>query len=960
MSPIIEWSLFTIFVLVIAMAFWAFYYWWKKDRNTRERFAFFGFSSLLGFAGLYLSGIYLSSSIINGPIAPILKLLGSTTAGAKLTPIEAVIFFAVFLLLNYTFINIFKSWEGQKSRAQYEEEQNNVKASILRDVVLMCRLNREALLPYNHKTEQLQPVLEQTETLTWHERSRKLWLLHNRSYLFEGDYNPAYNCWVGEEKNTGALVILTCHHDLLKTTVDPIITYAKKVATNYNKKNFELIVALKDGDLDRTEEGENYIVKYITESTLLKDLIDFSDYYSDIKYKVERANLVDSELTLEGTYTPSFYALTKDGPTSKETLEAYIQQWLTDNTRRQLALLGEYGQGKSTTSLLLSYHLIEQSLIDSTTRIPILIELRGRSLRSLSAEELLASWALHYHIDVKALLHLHMAGRLLLIFEGFDEIDLSGDTEDRINHFSTIWQLNYEKAKIIITGRSNFFLDNEEIKRALGSTEQTQSLYLYPFDMKQIELGLRNFPPQTRKEIITLADRNLKFQDVVGRPSLLFMVASLWQRLDKPQRENINSATIIDLFIRQTLKRQQEKHNTRPFMILNSAERHYFMMGIAAYMGAKHLPNQVSNTQLNKAVVELIEGLPEVVSKSVSTVNGEDRRSLRDHTRFEWNTKYSEILNKIQTDVRSCGLLVSDTSKDGTFKFSHKSYMELLQAQAINQRMSDNEIDRYSGNSIYNIWNFSITELQDSDEGIGFLAELLNTDLNKRGVVEENAIANELLDVLVLGKIAEKVSYLTSIKKGTLFLVCKANSVLAKNKVCSLILPILLGLIILNPLVSIIMLDEIVIGSKISAGIYFMLHGPLFFMTLIVYFNRISSDLNNKIKEPFDYLLIPALVIMGFNQEVMTRFELTWLDSLVILMPLALACYYVTLLLSMLCDLIYMQRSPFIKRLFLWRRACCDLQLTSTAINSALGKATVDTLKVAEEIKNLKLKKKNK
>jgi len=64
--------------------------------------------------------------------------------------------------------------------------------------------------------------------------------------------------------------------------------------------------------------------------------------------------------------------LEKDGEVQPDTLEAFISAWLGDHERRQLALLGEYGQGKSTASLLLSYHLMQRAASDATTRIPIL------------------------------------------------------------------------------------------------------------------------------------------------------------------------------------------------------------------------------------------------------------------------------------------------------------------------------------------------------------------------------------------------------------------------------------------------------------------------------------------------------------------------------------------------------------------------------------------------------------
>lgn len=427
-----------------------------------------------------------------------------------------------------------------------------------------------------------------------------------------------------------------------------------------------------------------------------------------------------------------------------------------NNTERQLALLGEYGQGKSTASLLLCYHLIRQLTEHPDTRIPILIELRGKNLRSLTSEDLLSTWAGHYGIDPRALLHLHMAGRLLLIFEGFDEIDLSGDTEARISHFRTLWQLNYRQAKIIVTGRPNFFLDSRELRRALGNTEQTHTLHLAPFNRDQIAHSLRKADQSTRTEILDLAQRDGKFYEVVARPSLLYVVSVLWQREDLSRRHRIDSALVIDRFIRHSLKRQQTKHDDRPFMVLNSAERHYFMAGIAAYMAARGLPNQIDGRQLEEAVDQLVTAIPDMVSQNVDAVGNEDARPLRSPARLDWQTKRPEIMRKINTDVRACGLLVTDPTKDGNFKFAHKSYLELLQAQTISRRFSTDATERRSGHSIANTWKLNIGDLQDSDAAMGFLAELLREALHKRGISEDPALAKGLWDILVIDKFASR------------------------------------------------------------------------------------------------------------------------------------------------------------------------------------------------------------
>lgn len=731
-STALNWFLFALLIAISVMGLWAFYVWWKKDRHTRERFAFFGFLAVLGFAGLYLSALLLENSVIGSVVIILLKPLGFNLQAQTppLSPLEAVLFAFVLVILVTAYITVFKNWNGQKSLAQHEQEQNRDHASILRDIRLLLDTTpdaKEKLKPYYAEADKHNTLLDRPETLTWHERAKQLWCLRNRSYLFGSEYDPAHKCWIGEEKHTGALVLLACpQHIPDATALSSWLNYAHKVAGHQEKKTIELIITHKEGEPNATEQYSDYSVTYTNEAALLLELIDFSDYFSDIKYRVEREKLPESHLTLQDTYTPSLYRVANEAEPQSESLEAYIQRWLQDNSSKQLAVLGEYGQGKSTISLLLSYHLIKQYNLDTRTRIPILIELRGKTLRTLPPEELLAIWAYRYGINVKALLHLHMAGRLLLIFEGFDEIDLSGDTEARISHFHSLWKLNYQESKLIITGRPNFFLDSKELTRALGEEDQTHTLYLQPFNIEQIENSLRSADTTVRHEIVQLAKKDKQFLEVVSRPSLLYLVALLWEHKELNKYEYINSATVIDLFIQQTLKRQQDKNDERPFMILNTAERHYFMMGIAAHMAVKDLPNQIDKDELTKTINKLIDAIPEEVSCSVSALSGENALPLRSNERFEWNTRRTEIIEKIHTDVRSCGLLVTDLSKDGMFKFAHKSYMELLQAKVISQLFSSNKT---SVLSIKNTLDVYISDFLKKSETRKFFAELLKVGL---------------------------------------------------------------------------------------------------------------------------------------------------------------------------------------------------------------------------------------
>ncbi len=207
---LINWVLFFSVIAFIVMGFWAFYVWWKKDRHTRERFAFSGFFALLGCVFFFLSSLLLNNSPLSGLVFILRKYFGLSNQPTPppLTPMEAVLFLLSLGVLVFAYVEVFKHWKGQKSLAQHEQEQNNEAANVLRDIALLLSINREKrekLSPYQEDTEEHRTVLEKPESLTWYERARQLWLLRNRSYLFDAEYDPARKCWLGEEKYTGAL-----------------------------------------------------------------------------------------------------------------------------------------------------------------------------------------------------------------------------------------------------------------------------------------------------------------------------------------------------------------------------------------------------------------------------------------------------------------------------------------------------------------------------------------------------------------------------------------------------------------------------------------------------------------------------------------------------------------------------------------------------------------------------------
>jgi DNA polymerase III delta prime subunit len=505
-----------------------------------------------------------------------------------------------------------------------------------------------------------------------------------------------------------------------------VLDYVRKINGASSKKVGEVVIAVRSA-IDRKSWPEDGIaIRLESEETLLDQLVDFREYFDDIRRRVRATPLPESDLKLADVYVEPL-VITTTG--AHESVGEYLDQWLEEKGMRHIALLGEYGQGKSTTALMWANRLISSSKGDLP--IPIVVELRGTSPRNLSPLQLLGAWSATYSIDPQSLMKLLTAGRLVVILEGFDEMALIGDAEMRLRHFRTLWQFACPGSKVLITGRPNFFLDESEMRVALGIDESRSGrpfcdpIRLVPFDPERIKGALRPYKPLMRDRIYSLASANPRFLDVVSRPSLLHVVAVLWERERlSEQVDYLTSADVMGLFVRysyrrQGLKERADDKNIGDFMALNTAERQYFMGGIAAWMAARESPNQITTRDFDGIVSALLEVMPDSVSASPSSlIAGENRQALRSRMS---SSQYG--LEHVKTDVRACGLLVDDPAVPGTLRFGHKSFMEYLAAELGCDSVVGTNVERTR--AIRTVTAFSVQSLFRLPVALGFLTELL-------------------------------------------------------------------------------------------------------------------------------------------------------------------------------------------------------------------------------------------
>ncbi|MEJ1935841.1 hypothetical protein WDZ92_37075, partial [Nostoc sp. NIES-2111] len=445
-------------------------------------------------------------------------------------------------------------------------------------------------------------------------------------------------------------------------------------------------------------------------------------------------------------------------------IDKYLASWMNDDyDGRQLALLGEYGCGKSAVSLKVVFDFLGD--LPTPHRIPILIELRGIAPRSLSLIDILGTWANPYNINPNALFKMHLEGKLVLIFEGFDEMDMSGDEDMRFSNFKRIWEFSTPKSKILITGRPNYFLDDQTLKSSLGILNSIEgkpfcrAVHLEKFNVQQIETALRSIGDTTRSEIMKYVQRDYDstrtgLYDLASRPALLHLISLIWVegRLFE-HGDNINSAFIINKFIDFSFSRQSRKGRGFP---LNNKERSYFMIACAVAMyKSTGMANQINGRDLGNAISLALAAFPND-PKYFGDVLDPKSNDLTSRNRGNPN-----IESEIMTDVRSNGIIVNDGQHSNLFKFAHKSFFEyvlgrLYAFQILGDRFNEGILAR----RILNTFELSSPRFMESREIMKFTAETLCNALEFDSDSGKEVIARQLYRAVLPSNYLSRLPYL--------------------------------------------------------------------------------------------------------------------------------------------------------------------------------------------------------
>jgi hypothetical protein len=412
---------------------------------------------------------------------------------------------------------------------------------------------------------------------------------------------------------------------------------------------------------------ESPLISLMSYDDLLRNLIDFRPYLERLvndfrcfedNAAAGRTPLVSamSRADLYKKYI-SQKATAADG--SLVDLSDYVRAWLQDKESSHLALLGDFGTGKTSFCLNLTYHLAQEFLADDPdTRIPVFIPLgefeKLVDMKKLIISVLVDEYGLHL-TRYEAFKKLQDAGRILLVLDGFDEMASRVDRRVTIRNFKEITKAASANGKVLLTCRTHYFRSQKEAHDVLGSPGIQSELLLEAKKKKNfllidiLEFGepeVRSFLAKTLGDDWHTAYKKIRriydLWDLAKRPILLEMITSSLPRLDDNQR--ITATKLYEAYTTFWLERDDWRS------YLSSADRKEITKEIALTMFAHGQYSIHSST-----FPALLRGLRRI--------------------------KILEELEYFDADVRTCTFLNRD--KDGNYRFMHKSFMEYFLAAYI-------------------------------------------------------------------------------------------------------------------------------------------------------------------------------------------------------------------------------------------------------------------------------------
>ena len=475
-------------------------------------------------------------------------------------------------------------------------------------------------------------------------------------------------------------------------------------------KKYQFIHVVSNGNINAQNKKllQDCGAEIIYDKNIINRIKDFTPY---LEREIEQYNRSEiSEHYIEA-YTEY----------PKELLKDSVENFLDNSTKNVYLILGDYGCGKTSFLLNLTYHLAKAYLNEEGEYIPLYIQLREYT-KAIDFDNLFYNFFTKIckikNASVDAFNYLQKHKKFVILFDGFDEVAKRVNYDVKYDVFSQICKSAVGNTKIILTSRPNYFQETCEYKKLIESTYiqfepvdinsiRFQEAFIADLNRKQIKEYISSFKKDLDKLNLKTKDIELIIKtthdltDLSRRPFLLNIIIKTLPEILRDIRNNDNfnmKVSAGELYKRYTdlwLERENNKGKT----LISSKDKLLF----CKYLAYKMFKDDELYVHFTKVPVEIREYFSNI-------------------------TNMDEI-DYFSQDIQSCSFLNSDGW--GNFKFIHKSFMEYFVACVIvdNLREIENGKEIMMLNHALDIPNIS-TEI----------ALFINDILDMNSVQKENIV----------------------------------------------------------------------------------------------------------------------------------------------------------------------------------------------------------------------------
>ena len=414
-------------------------------------------------------------------------------------------------------------------------------------------------------------------------------------------------------------------------------------------------------------------IQALTFDELERSLFDFSFYLARIRQRYEAS-------ALAGNYVDQYLLLEKQPDEKPVPMLPHALQWVSGAGSRLWLVLGDYGTGKSTLVERFAYELARTFEDNPDGPVPIAINLcqfpNAISLESLIREHL--ETELRTVLNPEIVLHLLEAGRVVLLLDSFDEMGVTQagrSVEEQFRqlaHPTAIPGRNPCGNRVLITSRSHYFCDNSSARQAMldgGKLFEADSALgkaARAFDAMRDTLAVftqEQIAEYLHKRLgMVEGDKARRFieeryglQDIASTPRFLDMIVASLPELIK-QGENVSTGS---LYLTYTIR------------CLNSI--------------------RWSQGKLNVELMhDLLERMAcELWSRPRNQIHYTDIAGLLHR---EGGVARSLDSDQVDLELRTVSFLVR--SADGSYRFSHRSFLEFFFAQALFRALQEGHFEK--------------------------------------------------------------------------------------------------------------------------------------------------------------------------------------------------------------------------------------------------------------------------